>query len=78
MICTVITKLNYNCMWQNLGNKDAVIIVGAKRCVALGTFPKTSVVASLEAVVAKHVETFAQNCVLPVQLTAWTLKNFLY
>ena len=55
-----------------------MIIVRAKRRVALGTFSKTSVVASLEAVVAKHVETFAQNCILSVQLTAGTLKNFLF
>lgn len=55
-----------------------MVIVGAKRKVTFRTFPKASVVASFEAIVAKHVETFAQNCIFPAQLTAGTLKNLLF
>lgn len=47
-------------------------IIGSKRLITLGTFALSSLVTSLEAIIAEHMEAFVQNCILPFGFTAGT------
>lgn len=47
-----------------LGDVDAVEVVGAEGAVALGAFPLSGVVTHLETFVAEHVETLGEHSLL--------------
>lgn len=55
---------------RDLGDVDAVKVIGSEGAVALGTFPLSGVVAHLQTFVAENVETFGENCLLVSRVAA--------
>lgn len=59
---------------QQLGDVDAVEVVGTEGTVALGALPLSGVVARLQTLVAEHVEALGEHCLLVAGVAARTTQ----
>lgn len=77
-LCTTSCPPSFLCFWSEeeggvcLANVNAMEVVCAEGCVALGTLSLTGVVASLDALEAEDVEALCQHGVLHPRVAART------